>query len=188
MEFINRTLSLPVRILLVASVISLALQTLAQSVLNGFYERSGYPVPYFVGQTSFDASKLEGWYTAMQAGGTLEIYWQTQFVDFAFIAATALLHASLLVLVARLLPEAWRRVALWFALVGVLAPAFDVLENLMSFIALANPTEINPVVAVVYSSFAVLKFACFFAVYLWVPVALVAAAVLKARTPRLVTA
>lgn len=183
MESINRTLSLPIRVLVIASLLSLLLQTAVQAVLNGFYERSGYPVPYFVGQTSFDAGKLEGWYASMDAAGTLGIYWQTQFVDFGFIVATALLHFSLLMLVARLLSGAWRRVALWFVLAGLLAPVFDALENLASFIALANPSEISPVVAVVYSGFAVLKFAGFFAVYLWVPVGLVAAAVLRIARP-----
>lgn len=188
MEYIKRTLSLRLRVVVLATVASGLLQTAVQAVLNGFYERSGYPVPYYVGQTSFDSSKLEGWYSSMDAAGTLGIYWQTQFVDFGFIVATALLHFWLLVLVARLLRGAWRTVALWFVFVGLSAPAFDALENLMSFIALANPTEIGPVVATVYSSFAVLKFVGFFAVYLWVPVALIAAAVLRVKASKLVTA
>lgn len=176
---------LPLPILLVATAASTVLQTVAQAVLNTFYERSGYPVPYYVGQTSFDAAKLEGWYASMEAAGTLDVYRQTQLVDFAFIAATALLHFSLLVLVARLLPEgAWRRAALVVVVIGLLAPAFDVLENLVSFIALAEPTQIAPAVAVVYSGFASLKFLCFFAVYLWVPVGLVAALALRKRAPQ----
>ncbi len=179
MESIKK-LSLPV--LLIATGASAILQTIAQAVLNTFYDRSGYPVPYYVGQTSFDAAKLEGWYASMEAAGTLDVYRQTQLVDFAFIAATALLHVSLLVLVARLLPEGpWRRAGLVAVVIGLLAPAFDVLENLMSFIALAEPTQVAPAVAVVYSSFASLKFLCFFAVYLWVPVGLVAALALRKR-------
>ena len=178
MESIKK-LSLP--ILLIATIASVVLQTVAQAVLNVFYANSGFPVAYYVGQTAFDAAKLEGWYATMQAAGTLDVYWQTQFVDFGFIAATALLHFFALVLVARLLPAgAWRRFAMALVVVGLLAPAFDVLENLVSFIALANPTDVNPVVAIVYSSFASLKFLGFFAVYLWVPVGLVAAAVLSA--------
>ena len=185
MEYIKK-LSVPV--LIAATIVSAILQAIAQAVLNTFYERSGYPVPYYVGQTSFDAAKLEGWYATMRSAGTLDVYWQTQFVDFAFIAATALLHLALLALVARLLPAgAWRRTAVALLVVGLLAPAFDVLENLASFVALANPTDISPIVAVVYSSFAALKFLCFFAVYLWVPVALVAALVFRARATRRVT-
>ena len=191
MEYIKsiaqRTLSLRLAVLVTATAASLILQNVVQAVLNGFYARSGYPVPYYVGQTSFDATKLEGWYGTMDAAGTLDVYWQTQFVDFGFVAATALLHFFALVLVARLLPDGrWRRFALAMVIVGLCAPAFDALENLVSFIALADPTSINPVVAVVYSSFAALKFAGFFAVYLWVPVGLVAAAVLKARRPEAV--
>ena len=181
-KLINRSLALPVRALIAATVLSLVLQTIAQSVLNVFYARSLYPVAYFVGQTAFDAEKLEGWYRAMEEAGTLGVYWQTQFVDFAFIAATALLHYWLLLLITRILPVGrWRRIGLAALVIGLLAPAFDVLENLVSFIALSNPTEILPVTAIVYSSFASLKFLSFFAVYLWVPVALVAAAVLRIR-------
>jgi len=184
MEYIKslagHALSLRLAVLVAATVTSLILQNVVQVVLNGFYARSGYPVPYYVGQTSFSADKLEGWYETMDAAGTLGVYWQTQFVDFGFVAATALLHFFALVLVARLLPEGrWRRLGLALVVVGLSAPAFDALENLMSFIALANPSEVSPVVAVVYSTFAVLKFAGFFAVYLWVPVGLIAAAVLK---------
>lgn len=178
----HRALSLRLAVLVAATVASVILQNVAQAILNSFYARSGYPVPYYVGQTSFSATKLESWYGAMDAAGTLGIYWQTQFVDFAFIAATALLHFFALVLVARLLPDGrWRRLGLAFVVVGLLAPAFDALENLVSFIALANPAEVNPVVAVVYSTFAVLKFAGFFAVYLWVPIGLVAALKVRAR-------
>ena len=186
MEYIkslaHRALSLRLVVLVAATVASVVLQNVVQAILNGFYARSGYPVPYYVGQTSFDAANLESWYGTMDAAGTLGIYWQTQFVDFGFVAATALLHFFALVLVARLLPDGrWRRLGLALVVVGLSAPAFDALENLVSFIALANPTVVSPIVAVVYSTFAVLKFAGFFAVYLWVPVGLVTAAVLTAR-------
>lgn len=189
MEYIKslaqRTLSLRLAALVAATVASVILQNAVQAVLNGFYARSGYPVPYYVGQTSFSADKLEGWYQTMDAAGTLGIYWQTQFVDFAFVAATAISHFLLLVLVARLLPDGrWRRAALALVVVGLAAPAFDALENLVSFIALANPNEVNPVVAVVYSTVAVLKFAGFFAVYLWLPVGLVVAAVSRLSSAR----
>ena len=181
-QFISRSLALPLRVLIAATVLSLVLQTIAQSVLNIFYARSQYPVAYFVGQTSFDAEKLEDWYQVMDEAGTIGVYWQTQFVDFAFIAATALLHYWLLLLITRLLPVGrWRRIGLAAVVIGLLAPAFDVLENLVSFIALSNTTEILPVTAIVYSSFASLKFLSFFAVYLWVPVGVVAAAVLRIR-------
>ena len=187
MESINRladrALSLRVAVLVVATIASAVLQSIVQQgPLNRLYAASGYPVPYYVGQTSFSADKLEGWYRTMDAAGTLGVYWQTQFVDFTFIIATALLHFWLLVLVARMLPAGtWRRVAIAFVTVGFAAPAFDALENLVSFVALANPAEINPVVAIVYSSIAVLKFAGFFAVYLWVAVGVVTAVILRVR-------
>ncbi|BCY05320.1 hypothetical protein [Actinoplanes sp. L3-i22] len=153
------------------SVVALgfAAQRITQTVLDGFYARSGYPVPYYVGQLSFSAGKLSGWYAEMRRHGTLGVYWQTQFVDFAFIAATMLFFTALLVAVARAFPAGSRgrrigRRMVWF---GVAAPLFDVLENLFSFVMLPDPAAISPTVALLYSTAAALKFACFVVVYLW---------------------
>jgi hypothetical protein len=183
---IARLLSLRVRVLIIATVVSALLQQGSQAVLNVFYENSGYPVPFFVGQLSFDANKLEGWYGQMLSNGTLGVYWQTQIVDFGFIASTILLHASALALVARLLPAAtrWRRFATAMIVVGVSAPIFDVLENLVSFVLLQNPLEVSQPLAVLYSSFAALKFLGFLLAYAWVSVGLIAAAVIAVRAKR----
>ncbi|GAA2703287.1 hypothetical protein [Actinoplanes palleronii] len=163
-----------------------AAQRVTQTVLDGFYARSGYPVPYYTGQLSFSASKLSGWYTGMERDGTLDVYWQTQFVDFAFIAATALFFTALLFAVARAFPagsggRTFARRLIWF---GLAAPLLDVLENLLSFVMLPDPGAISPVVALLYSSAAALKFACFFAVYLWAAVGLTTAAVVRIRGRR----
>ncbi|MEV4507402.1 hypothetical protein AB0K00_00380 [Dactylosporangium sp. NPDC049525] len=180
MEFIQRT-TLPV--LAGATVAGFAAQRVSQTVLDGFYARSGYPVPYYVGQLSFSADKLSGWYTAMLQAGTLGVYWQTQFMDFAFIAATALLFTAALALVARAFPAGTRarRIATLAVPLGVFAPLCDVVENLFSFAMLPDPGSVNPVLAVLYSSAAALKFAGFFAVYLWIPVALIAALAQRRR-------
>ncbi len=180
MEFIQRA-TLPV--LVGATVAGFAAQRVSQAVLDGFYARSGYPVPYYVGQLSFSAEKLSGWYTSMRQAGTLGIYWQTQFVDFAFVAATALLFTAALALVARAFPAGTRgrRIASGAVVLGPLGPLFDVVENLLSFAMLPDPGSINPVVAVLYSTAAAVKFAGFFAVYLWIPAALVAALISRRR-------
>ncbi|MBC2836793.1 hypothetical protein [Paragemmobacter straminiformis] len=41
---------------------------------------------YATGQLSFSAEKLTGWSVAMDAAGTPDVYWQTKFDDFAFLA------------------------------------------------------------------------------------------------------
>jgi hypothetical protein len=180
LEFMQRA-KLPV--LVGATVAGFAAQRVSQVVLDGFYARSGYPVPYYVGQLAFSADKLSGWYTQMRQAGTLGIYWQTQFVDFAFIAATALLFTAALALVARAFPAGTRgrRIATAAIALGPFAPLCDAVENLFSFAMLPDPGSINPVVAALYSTAAALKFAGFFAVYLWIPAALIAALISRRR-------
>ncbi|MEU4159660.1 hypothetical protein [Actinoplanes sp. NPDC026670] len=164
-------------------VLGFAAQRITQTVLDGFYARSGYPVPYYEGQLSFSADKLTGWYSTMQANGTLGIYWQTQFVDFAFIAATLLFFIALLSAVAQAFPAGTRgrRLARRMIWLGAAAPVFDVLENLLSFLMLPDPTTISPTIALLYSTAAALKFTCFIAVYLWAIIALPTAATLRRR-------
>jgi hypothetical protein len=170
-------------LLLVALAVGFVAQRVSQTILDNFYARSGYPVPYYEGQLSFSAEKLEGWYTAMQRNGTLGVYWQTQFVDFGFIAATALLFTAALLLVARAFPADGkaRKVAVALVLLGPVAPLFDVVENLISFVLLADPASVNQPLALLYSSAAALKFAGFAAVYTCTFAGLVTAGTIRLR-------
>ncbi|WP_155370736.1 hypothetical protein [Catellatospora vulcania] len=158
-------------------------QRVSQGVLDGLYARSGYPVPYYAGQLSFSGRKLSGWYSAMERGGTLETYWQTQFVDFAFIAATALFFTAALLLVARAMPpaSAARSKAVALVPLALVAPVADALENLISFVLLSDPAHVNGALAIVYSTVAAVKFAGFAFVYLWLPAGLLTAALLRFR-------
>ena len=97
-SLVSRAVALPLPVLIIAVVVSVGAVLASQALLDGFYARSGYPVPYYVGQLSFSAARLQGWYGDMLDRGTLGVYWQTQFVDFGFIAATLLLHVAALVL------------------------------------------------------------------------------------------
>ncbi|WP_456789811.1 hypothetical protein [Cellulomonas sp. P5_C5] len=165
-------------------------QRVTQTVLDSFYARSAYPVPYYEGQLSFSASKLEGWYGTMQQDGTLGVYWQTQLVDFAFIAATAVFFTALLLCVARAVPSTHpaRRIALALVPLGAAAASLDVVENLVSFVMLADPTSISAPVALLYSGVAALKFAGFLGVYAWTVVGLVLAVGVRVRRRRRVPA
>lgn len=170
----RRWLAAPWKLHIAAAVVAVLAQQLAQLWLNSWYAASGYPVPYYVGQLSFSADKLEHWYAVMSDRGTLGTYVTTQFVDFVFIAATAAAHLFVLSLIAKGLRGKLRAVAVGFVAVGLAAPLFDVMENLVSFVMLANPQHIASVLAVIYSCFAAAKFACFAVVYLWAPIGLVA--------------
>ena len=153
------------------------------NTLRCFYARSGYPVPYYTGQLSFSATKLERYFATMQDRGTLDVCVRTQVVDFAFIAATAFLFVSSLLLVARAFAprHPGRRIVTALVPLALVAPVFDSLENLCSFVMVANPTSISSPLALVYSTMAAIKFAGFAAVYGIAAVGLVDAALSRRR-------
>ncbi|MBK1878291.1 hypothetical protein [Pelagicoccus mobilis] len=149
-----------------------AVSRVSQVWLDSFYDRSKFPVPFYVGQTTFDAAELKGYYAHMINEGTLGIYVQTQLVDFVFMAASFVFLLILAGTALRTLPAAIReskfgnfaKAMLW---VMPLAPVFDAIENLTSFVMLANPQDFAYWLVYPYSSFAVVKFALFGLGYLW---------------------
>ena len=134
--------------------------SLIKGRLDASYAASRHPVDYAKGQLAFDAGKIEGYYAHMINEGTLAIYWQTQIIDFAFIASIMALSVLLGTFVARLGgPGSYgARLGIAAAVLGLAGASMDVMENLVSFIMLANPTSIAQPVALIYSGFAALKF------------------------------
>lgn len=132
-----------------------------KSALDRSYAASKHPVDYATGQTTFDAERIKGFYEVMSEAGTLDIYRQTQMIDFGFIAMMALMGICLGGLVARAAREGslGRRVGLWAGGLVVFGALMDVCENLTSFIMLADPQGFAPWLALPYSGFAVVKFA-----------------------------
>lgn len=156
---------------------SFGVQRLALKTVNASYVRSGHPVSFAQGQTSFDAGAIKGWYAAMEARGTMDVYVQTQLIDFGFIASMVLFGVLMGTFVARI---AWQKgIARWLGLAAaVLVPlgaGFDVIENLISFVMLADSQGFADWIALPYSGFAVAKFAAIGAGY----VALVASVVIN---------
>jgi hypothetical protein len=160
---------------IVASV-SLVLNLAATAWLNASYAASGFPVPYHVAQLSFNAQRIKGWYAFLIEKGTLGVYWQTQFIDFAFIATVLVLHVSVLWLVSRLFAPGTRgrRWMLAVAALSAIAPLADAAENGVSFLMLADPSGFADGLALVYSSLAAVKFAFFTLAYVALPVGAVA--------------
>ena len=60
------------------------------------------------------------------------------------------------------------------ALISAIAPFSDQLENLVSYIMLANPNSFADSLAYIYSSFAATKFAFFVFAYVAAPLGLIA--------------
>ncbi|MDO3381073.1 hypothetical protein [Gilvimarinus algae] len=150
----------------------------AQRWLDGFYARSEFPVPYYIGQTRFSGEVLKGYYRELLEKGTLDVYIQTQLVDYVFMVATFLsffcLAAAVLHTVHKVYGEGiLLRIARVFVWLAPSAALMDALENLISFVMLANPTGFANWLAIPYSSFAVCKFAIFAVTYVWVITAVV---------------
>lgn len=158
------------------SGVALLLNLAATAWLNASYAASKFPVPYHVAQLSFDGRQLKTWYAHLVEQGTLGVYWQTQFIDFAFIATVLVLHVSVLWWVSRLFTAGsrGRRWMVGAAALSAVAPLADAAENLVSFAMLSDPTGFPDGLALLYSSLAAVKFAMFTFAYLALPVGVVA--------------
>ena len=145
------------------TVVGVVLNVWTTVVLNRAYAASGFPVPYWEAQLSFSHLKIKGWYQALIEKDSIGLYLHAQYVDFLFIASVLVLHVAVLVLVSRMLPNASRArsVMLFAALLSSLAPVLDALENLVSFVMLAQPLSFEPALALIYSALAAGKFTMF---------------------------
>lgn len=148
----------------------------ASKTLTASYIASKFPVPYFVAQLSFNPEQLKAWYSSLIELGTFDVYVRTQHIDSLFILSVLMLHGFALVLISRLFPanSKGRKIMVVCALISAIAPIADQLENLVSYIMLANPTDFMNGLAYIYSSFAAIKFAFFVFAYVTAPIGLLA--------------
>lgn len=163
----------------------LILRQLTQNWLDNLYTLSQFPVPFFVGQTTFNAAELKSYYAVLSGLGTFERYVWVQIADYAFMLTVFISFFALMAAIYRSLPQ--RPLLQGFArsmlVIAPLAAVFDALENGISFVMLANPQGFADWLVYPYSSLAVVKFAIFGVSYLWALVALIiiAGAALKRR-------
>jgi hypothetical protein len=139
----------------------------ASKILTTSYIASKFPVPYFVAQLSFNPEQLKIWYGVLLEQDMLDKYLQTQHIDSLFILSTLLLHGLALLLISRLFAanSKGRKMMVICALISAVAPICDQLENLVSYIMLANPRNFISGLAYLYSSFAAIKFTFFVFAY-----------------------
>lgn len=163
--------------LTVIALVALVGNLWATKLLNTAYAASGFPVPYWQAQLSFDHEKLKGWYGFLIKNQTLDLYVHAQFIDFIFIASVLILHTAALLALSRAVPAQSKvRLALiWAAAISAIAPLADAVENGISFIMLANPTGFEPLLAIAYSSVAAIKFGMFTFAYVAAAIGLLAA-------------
>ena len=152
----------------------LIIRQLTQNWLDNLYTLSQFPVPFFVGQTTFDAAELKGYYAVLSELGTFERYVWVQIADYAFMVTVFISFFALMAAVYRSLPQQPRLQAFARAMLVIapLAAVFDALENGISFVMLADPAGFADWLVYPYSSLAVIKFAIFGFSYLWALVAL----------------
>lgn len=156
----NRIKSLSIVKHILLTVVAFAALQGANFILNQSYARSKFPVPYMEGQTAFNGDLIKSYYQTMIDADTLGVYWQTQFIDYLFIACMFSFGLIMPLLVRRLYKEgsvAYRLSTLTAFLIPIGA-MFDAVENLVSFVMLAQPLTFPNWVALVYSSLATLKF------------------------------
>lgn len=154
--------------------------------LDRSYAESKYPVPFYEGQTTFDAAVTKSHYQVLLDEGTLGVFWQTQFIDFAYLmmtfAFTFLVMAAIYKVFSsqhstfskKLTGFSWG-----MALTMPLNAVMDLFENLTSFIMLSDPTGFADWLIYPYSSFAVTKFLFYGVGYLWILLALTIALGIK---------
>ncbi len=155
----------------------------ASTTLTASYITSKFPVPYYTAQLSFSPEKLKIWYSTLLEQGTFDVYLQTQHIDSLFILSTLLLHFLALVLISRLFTTGskGRKVMVVCALISTIAPISDQMENLLSYIMLANPTGFFDSLAYIYSTFAAIKFFFFVFAYTAAPLGLIAGVISTVR-------
>jgi len=148
----------------------------ASKTLTASYIASKFPAPYFVAQLSFNPEQLKAWYSSLIELGTFDVYVRTQHIDSLFILSVLMLHGFALVLISRMFAAntKGRKIMVICALISAIAPIADQLENLVSYVMLANPRDFADSLAYIYSSFAAIKFAFFVFAYVTAPVGLVA--------------
>lgn len=162
------------------ALIAFVVSRVTQMWLDGHYARSKFPVSFFEGQTAFDGPTIKGYYAQLQEMGTFDIYVFVQRIDYLFMLTVMVSLFLLGAAALRTIPSQWRKgwvlklalLAMW---ITPMAAAMDAMENLVSFVMLANPAEFADWLAYPYSGFAVGKFALFALNYLWVSVALLVA-------------
>lgn len=173
--------------LLLITPLALLFNLWASNILTASYSQSKFPVPYFVAQLSFDPAQIKAWYLYLIDQGTLGKYIQTQHIDSLFIISTLLLHGSVLLLISRLFltNSKGRSIMVICALISAIAPISDQLENLVSYLMLANPQDFFGGLAYIYSAFAATKFAFFVFAYVVAPAGIIAGLIHRASAHKL---
>jgi len=128
--------------------------------VNASYAASRHPVDFVTGQTSFSGSVIKKYHAHMIELGTLDLFVETQYIDFAFVLSMAAMGAFVFTLVARLsrADSVGRRLGVVGGLLVIIAATCDMTENVFALIMLADPMGFADWIAVPHSTVASAKF------------------------------
>lgn len=159
-KVMKKIVALPVLVHVALAGIAITWFQFAKGKLDASYAASRHPVDYMTGQTGFSGERIKEYYATMSDAGTLDVYVTTQLIDFGFILGFFGIGLFVCTLIARLSRPAGfgRNVGILAGLAFVFGGLSDMIENLWSFVMLANPSTFSDWLAIPYSSFAVLKF------------------------------
>lgn len=151
------------------AILLVVIRQTTQVWLDGLYVDSQFPVPFYIGQTTFNAEELKSYYAVLISKGTLDKYFWVQMADYLFMVTVFVSFFALMTAVYRSLPDVkWLKNLAWaMVFIAPTAALFDAAENLVSFFFITNPQEFSNWLVYPYSSFAVIKFAIFILAYLW---------------------
>lgn len=166
---------------LIIAVTSTVLSQVAMVYLGLLYEQTQFPVPFWQGQTTFNAPQLKQYFHVLIELNTLERFYQVQLWDYLYMLTVLLSFGSLVVAIHCFLPNlAWlKRCSASMLFIAPSAALFDALENAVSFVMLQQPLHFSDGWVYPYSGLAVAKFAVYGITYLWVILALLVIAASK---------
>ena len=152
-----------------SGIIAFVIQQLTMGWLNTLYAATKYPVSFFEGQTTFNGELIKSHYAALQQEGTFGDFIQVQLYDYLYMVTVFVAFALVCIAIYRSLPnKPWlKSLAKWMLIITPLAAIFDALENAVSFVMLANPSDFANWLAYPYSAFAVIKFTLFTLFLVW---------------------
>ncbi|MCE3008323.1 MAG: hypothetical protein LW884_08275 [Bacteroidetes bacterium] len=145
--------------MLATLAVSVAVLVLGLRAANRQYALSEYPPELFAGQLAFSPGKVAAWYQFLIRNETLDIYIETQYLDFVFIFGlmATIFFVQLLLVKLNPMDGSWYRFAVGMVFWGPLLATADIWENLATLAMLPNPTDFNPALAYLASSLTVWK-------------------------------
>ena len=130
---------------------------------------SNYPVFFLKSQLSFSGEIIKSHFSVMTDQDLL-VYLIAQLADYGYLLIYGTLIFTGALKIARKYEKEslWRKTGNMSAILGVIAPICDSLENFCILLMLTNPIGFPDNIAVIHSCFALVKWICLFLALSWI--------------------